>query len=133
MALNLQNAFGLPLRAQALRLIGFARRAIALASVEAIVGVALFAVRLLGVHVANRSGIALVIFGRRNGVEMLGIHAGSISTGVVHDVAIRDGLVSQPHGQPVSLAVCSAESDHAVPVLVFSASPQNAVSGWRAL
>lgn len=133
MALDLHDAFGLPLRAQALRLFGLAHRAVALATVEAIVCMALFAVRLLRVDIRGRFGVALRVFGRRDRIQVLGVHAGPVAACVVHHVAVGNWLVGEPHREAMRFARRSPEGDHAVSVFVLQASPHDAVARLHAL
>lgn len=133
MALDLQNAFGLPLGAQALRLLGLAYRAVTLSAIHAVERMATFAVRLLRVHISEGSRVSLRVLRSGDRVEVLGIDAVPVPAGVIHHEAFRDGTVRQPQGKSVRFAVRSPESNDAVAIAVLLSRPENAVTGLHAL
>lgn len=128
MPLNLHDAFGLPLGAQALALVAFADGAVALATVIAIVGMSALAVRLLGVDVSHRGRIAFGVLAGRHRVEVLRVYARAVAASVIDHEAFWDRLVGQPHGKSVSFTAGSPECDHAVSVSVCVSGPDQTVS-----
>lgn len=131
MALNLQDAFGLPLRAQALALFAVANGAVPLPAVEAIKRMAVFAMCFLGVHIAHGRRVAQRIFRSRDHVQVLRIHALAVAARVIHHVTVWDRPIRQPQREPMRLACCSAKQDDAVAVLVHASRPQDAVTSFR--
>lgn len=128
MALDFLNAFGLPLLSKSLLLRSVAHRAITLAAPVSIQWMALTAVRLLGIDVADAGRISLRVVAWRQRVEVLRIHAMSVTTRVIHHVAFRDRPIGQPERDAVSLSGRSSEIDDAIAVAIQLPSPENAIS-----
>lgn len=128
MALNLKDALGLPLVSQSFRLRLFALGAVTLASVVAVVKMSQRTVRLLRVDVAGRCRISFRVFRRCDGVQVLRVHAGSVSTGMVDHEAVWYRPVRHPHRYAMSLPAGPAKCKHAVSVLVLVPDPQQAIA-----
>lgn len=133
MPLDFHDAFRLPLRAKALALLCFARRAVTLSAVEAVVGVAVLAVRLLGVYVAEGSRIALRVIGSGERVQVLRVHAISAATSVVDHMAFWDLGSGEPHRYAVGLSAGASKREDSVAVSVFVPDPYKAVAYLLAL
>lgn len=129
MALDLHNSFGLPLLAQAFAFRSVTDRAVALAAVEPIKQMALFAVRLLGIDISHRRRVTPRVLAWCHGVQVLRVDAIPDSAGVVHNMSVRDLSVGQPHGHPMGLSSGPTEINDAVAVPIYVSSPEQAVTG----
>jgi hypothetical protein len=132
MALDFQDAFGLPLFLEPLVFLALADGAVALPTVDAIVGMALLAVCFLRIDVARRFGIARRVLGHRDRIQVLGVHARAVSTGVIDDEAFWNRTVRQPQREAVCLSRGAAETQHPVSVAVLLSRPDQAVTDGRA-
>lgn len=133
MDLNLHDPFGLPLRAQAFAFFSLAFGAVTLSSINAIVRVALRAVRLLRVDVRKRGRIAPGVFGRCECVQVLVVHARAVTACVVDNVSIWNGASSHPQRDTMSLSRGAAKEKNTIPVTVSASFPDQALSLLLAL
>lgn len=128
MRLNLEYPLGLPFLSQAFGLRGFADRAVPLSAIEAIKWMAVLAMRLLRIDVAGGRGIFLGALRHGHRVQVLRVHARTISTDVIHHMAFRNGSVREPQGHSMCAPACAAEEKDAVAVSVSATAPEDAVS-----
>lgn len=128
MVLNLQDAFGFPFFAKSLLLRGFALRAIALSTVEAIVWVSNFAMRFLRIDITHGCRVALAVIGSGNGVQVLRVYTCPIPACVIDNKSVGDRTVRQVQRHAMCFSVGAAESENAVPVLIKMTVPDHAVS-----
>lgn len=132
MVLNPQNAFGFPLCAEPLILVGLTSRAVANAVIDAVVRMAVLAMRLLRIDIGDGCGISLGILARGNSDQVLRIHARAIPASVIDDKAFRNRFIRQPHRDSMCAARRSSKSDDSIAISILMASPQEAISRWNA-
>lgn len=133
MALNLLNALCAPLSPESLRLVGFALRAIAHTSVDAVVLVTTLAVRLLRVDVAHGIRVALGVVADRHRVQVLRVDARAVSTCVIDDVSVWNRAAGQEERHAMRSTSRASEGDDPVAILVQKPCPQQTVSARNAL
>ena len=128
MPLDFKYPFLFPFCAQTPSLFRFALRAVPLATVDAVIFMAVLAMRLLGIDVSHRRGISLRVFGRGHGVQMLVVDTRPIAASVVHDESIRNRFACQEHCHAMRLSAGAAKGNDSVSVFVGVPGPNHAIA-----
>lgn len=129
MQLDSLDAFALPLGSKPFALGGLADRTISLRAIFTVVLMAFRAMRFLRVDIASGSGVAFRILGCRYDHQMLRIHAGAISAGVINDHALRNHSSGNKQCDAVRLSASPSECNYSVAITVPVSDPFHALAG----
>jgi hypothetical protein len=88
----------------------------------------LSAMGLLSIDVGEGSAVAHCALGRGDGVQMLWVHAGAVSAGVINHIAFRQIAMDGEPRDPMCPAVHATKKEGSIPILVQWALPQGAAS-----
>lgn len=127
MSLDLHDALFAPRSTKPFAFCPFTLRAVALAAVNAIKQVTISTMRLLGIDVGDRCGIAFRILRTRQDVEMLRVHARTITADVVYHEALWDRSTGKPKRRAMRFTRRPSEKEQAVSIFIEPTTPNDAV------